>query len=117
MGAPAARVAAKLSRVTVIATDHTVRSSAFKREIVKTSPKTTVQEIPCQRLVEYVEGGSRDGEVKEECIKLLSNVANTVRLHRSEGIILGCTHFSHLEKTIKSLLPDLEIINSALLGA
>ena len=114
---PAAKVAARLSRVTVIATDHTVRSSAFESEIRRISPETSVQEIPCQQLVAYVEEGSRDGEVTEECIELLSGVARSAKDHRSEGIILGCTHFSHLEKTIKNLLPDLEIINSALLGA
>ncbi len=114
---PAARVAARLRRVTVIATEHTVRSSAFGREITALSPKSKVQEIPCQRLVALVEDGSRDGNVTEECRDILSKVAKAAGEHSSEGLILGCTHFSHLEKTIQSLLPGVKIINPARLGA
>ena len=114
---PAAKVAARLGRITVIATEHTVRSSAFGREIRRLSPYARVQEIPCQRLVALVEEGSRDGNVAMECEEILAEVARAAKEHSSEGIILGCTHFSHLENTIKALLPRVEIINPARLGA
>lgn len=114
---PSAEIAARLARVTVIATEHTVRSSAFKREINQISPLTQVQEIPCQRLVSLVENGAIDGSVTRECNELLLGLAKAARDHLSEGIILGCTHFSHLAETIRDLLPDLKIINPAAVGA
>ena len=113
---PAAKEAAKLARVTVIATEHTVRASAFKNEINRLS-HTDVQEIACQRLVSLVENGVRDGKLTKECELELENICESVKKHRSEGIVLGCTHFSHLEKTIKNLLPDAEVISPAKIGA
>ena len=113
---PAAKKAANLRSVTVIATEHTVRASAFKNEIKRLS-NTDVQEIACQRLVSLVEKGARDGSVSKECELELEKICKSVREHRSEGIILGCTHFTHLEKTIKNLLPDVEVISPAKIGA
>ena len=45
--------------------------------------------------------------------------AMTERIKESDAdtLILGCTHFSHLEGEIKRLLPDVRIINPARVGA
>ena len=114
---PTAKAAARLKRITVIATEHTARSSAFGNEIRKISPNSDVQEIPCQRLVALVEGGARDENLTKECRRELECVRYAVKTHGSEGIILGCTHFSHLENTIKKLLPGVEVISPAKIGA
>ena len=114
---PSALIAAKLKKITVIATEHTVRSSAFALAIKAISPDASVEEIPCQRLVSLVESGERDGNISRECEDILISVASSAKEHASEGIILGCTHFSHLEKTIKKLLPRVKIINPARIGA
>lgn len=114
---PAASVASALKRITVIATEHTVRTSAFSLAIKARSPSASVLEIPCQRLVTLVESGERDGNISRECEDILMSVASSAKEHASEGIILGCTHFSHLEKTIKNLLPKVKIINPARIGA
>ena len=114
---PAAEAAANYKRITVIATEHTVSSRAFKNEILKLNPSASVEEIPCQRLVALVEGGARDKNISDECRGELSRVAMAVEKHRSEAIVLGCTHYSHLENTIKTMLPRVAIVNPAKIGA
>ena len=70
-----------------------------------------------ERAAELFLEGARDGSVSKECELELEKICKSVRAHRSEGIILGCTHFTHLEKTIKNLLPDVEVISPAKIGA
>jgi glutamate racemase len=114
---PAARAAARLgSRIAIIATEHTARSSAFGREI------SAFSDAPCfefaeQKLVSLVEGGSRDGRVSDECRKVLLSVREKVRGVKADLLILGCTHFSHLEGEISRLLPGVKIISPAREGA
>ena len=115
--APAAACAARHERVTVIATEHTVRVSAFGREIKRLSARTEADEIPMQRLVALIEGGMRDGALTPEGLRLAEDIADAVGKRGSTALILGCTHFSHLENTFKALLPHTEIINPAKLGA
>ena len=114
---PAAEAAANYERITVIATEHTVSSHAFKNGILKLNSNASVEEIPCQRLVALVEGGARDENIGDECREELSRVAMAVEKHRSEAIVLGCTHYSHLENTIKKLLPGVAVVNPAKIGA
>ena len=114
---PAARLAAELGgRVAVIATNHTVKSHAFSREIVKISP-TPIAEMAEQQLVALVERGNRDGRLDSECREYLRRLAVRIRASEAEVLILGCTHFSHLEYEIGRLLPDVKIISPAREGA
>ena len=102
---PAANAAARLSAngIAVIATEATVRSHSFAREISSLSPHIPVSEIAAQELVSLVEGGCRDGRVKEEDMKILSATAEKINKTKADTLILGCTHFSHLEKTLSAL--------------
>ena len=114
---PAADAAKGLHRVTVIATEHTVTVSAFGNALKARDPSVDVMEIPVQELVKMVERGARDGEVPPDCMKCLRSVANMTRRFGSDGMILGCTHFSHLENTLGTLLPEVKIISPAREGA
>ncbi len=114
---PAAEEAARVGRkITVIATEHTARSQAFSREIAKLS-NAVVTEMAEQRLVALVERGNRDGHIDVECEKYLTDLAKRVRMAESDTLILGCTHFSHLEHEIGRLLPEVKIISPARVGA
>ena len=114
---PAADAAKSLRRITVIATEHTAKSRAFSDSIREKHPDASVLEIPAQRLVAMVEDGSRDRNLSGECREYLKEVASRARAFDSDGLILGCTHFSHLENTLRVLLPEVKIISPAREGA
>jgi len=114
---PASRVAARGERIAVIATEHTVRSSAFGREIRRVSPTAKIFEQAEQRLVALVEGGCRDGRLSSECLGELERITEWVTDVRADTLVLGCTHFSHLEATLGRMLPDIRIVSPAREGA
>ncbi|MBE6532303.1 MAG: hypothetical protein E7676_02190 [Ruminococcaceae bacterium] len=114
---PASRVAAEGERIAVIATEHTVRSGAFGREIRKFSPTSEVFERAEQPLVAMVERGARDGRISEECRDEAQKIAEWVRDIRADTLVLGCTHFSHLERTLGAMLAHVRIVSPAREGA
>lgn len=115
--APAAEAAARNGRsIAVIATRHTVRQSAFGNAIGAISD-ATVTELAEQELVSLVEEGNRDGRIDTRCREYLSDMAERIALTGADTLILGCTHFSHLEGEIGRLLPRVRIISPARVGA
>ena len=114
---PAAIKAAEAGQnIAVIATRHTCKIKAFKSEIEKIS-FAKVFEFAEQELVTLVEMGNRDGRIDRECEEYLAHMAERVRATRADTLILGCTHFSHLECEIQGLLPEIKIISPAKVGA
>ena len=97
---PAARVASSGKKIAVIATERTVKSRAFSREIARFSASRVV-EFPAQKLVALVEGGCRDGRINVECEAELNRIRGLVRESGADRLILGCTHFSHLEGELR----------------
>ena len=115
--APAARVAAKYKRVAVIATERTVESRAFENEISKISSHSVFWSKALTELVSLVEGGLRDGCVTEHGKNYLDSVAQEIRAFSPDALILGCTHFSHVENELKARLSTTAIVNPAKEGA
>ena len=109
--APAARIAARHRRILVIATEATARSRAFSREILSVNPSCEVFELAMQQLVTEIEGGSRQGRLSERCKALLEELKENAEGGNFDSIVLGCTHFSHLEAEIKERLPNISIIS------
>ena len=98
---PAAEKAARGARgIAVIATEGTVRSGAFSYELSRLTD-APVSEFACQRLVALVEGGCRDGRLNGECQGELDRIAELVKAVGADTLILGCTHFSHLENELR----------------
>ena len=115
--APTAKKVAKIGgKVAVIATEHTARCGAFSREIAKISDASVV-EMAEQRLVSIVEGGNRDGALSPEGEEYLSRLAERIERTEANTLILGCTHFSHLEGELKRRLPKINIVSPAREGA
>ena len=115
--APAVKLAVEGGRrIAVIATEHTAKCGSFGRETKKISD-CTVYEFAEQNLVRLVEGGCRDGRINAECATELSRICDEVRLADADTLILGCTHFSHLERELARRLPDVRIISPAREGA
>ena len=97
---PAAVIASKYRRVLVIATERTVSLGAFGGEISALSD-TKVKEIAAQELVSLVEEGNRDGKINEKCVTIMQKIKKMAEDFSADALILGCTHFSHLENEFK----------------
>ena len=117
--APAARAAHRVSRgkIAVIATEATVRSHAFRRELLSVG-RCEVAEYATQELVSMVEGGASDKKpLTSEQKGLLSRLLEPVRASRADTLILGCTHFPHLRGHIAAMLPGVNLISPSREGA
>ena len=118
--APAAKEAArvtKLGKIGVIATSATVRSGRFSRELFRYGAVKDVFELPTQELVLLVEDGATDKHIDKYQKERLYNILKPIRSLGIDTLILGCTHFSHLEREIGACLPGVRTVNASRLGA
>ena len=104
---PTARLCRDSSSVLVIATEHTVRSGAFSKEIKRFSD-ANVREIPMQPLVSLIEWGRDTKCATDEIVEMCEGC---------DTLILGCTHFSHLYDDLRARLPKVKILSPAHIGA
>ena len=115
---PSAELSASLGeRITVIATDYTARCGAFSEEIKRFNPRACVTEISAQGLVSLVECGARDGALGVASEEAVERVCRAVGQSSPDVLILGCTHFSHLEGEIGKRLPKTKLVTPAVVGA
>ncbi len=89
------------NRVGVIATEGSVGSGAFEREVKKLDPKIRVFQKSCPLLMPIVEAGEQNSEIVE--IVLKKYLAPLVKKN-IDTLILGCTHYGLLEGKIKNVL-------------
>ncbi len=110
-GAQAAVAASKTGRVVVFATEGTIRSGAYQREIQKRAPDMQVQGIACNLLVSLVEEGWGEGAEAEG---ILRRYLKRITLDGYDVLALGCTHFPVLVPALRSLLPrQVSLVDSA----
>lgn len=83
-----------INKIGVFATEGTVNSGAYKREVVKYNPLAKVKEIACPNWVSIVEGLYENSEmdIKKHLEEMLT--------FNPEKIILGCTHYPYLKNTL-----------------
>lgn len=110
-GARAALAASKGGRIGVIGTEATVKSGAYSKALRALSPRAKAVSAACPLFVPLVEEGWWTGDV-------VSNVARKyvgpLRAARVDTLILGCTHYPYLKKTIaKEIGPRVRLIDSA----
>ena len=108
--------------IAVIATNHTTASHAFGDAIAKiayknANPPPRVTEIAAQELVSLVERGERDGALSPQGRGTVGRMAKKISETHADTLILGCTHFSHLEYELSSRLCGVKIISAAREGA
>ena len=111
---PAAEAAieeTKNKRIGVIATEGTVESLAFHRELTKLDPQVKVFQQACQLLVPLVEAGEHRSKAAQ---MILQKYLDPLLKKKIDTLILGCTHYGILEKQIKALLPPgIKIVSEA----
>lgn len=107
--AEAAAARTKEKRVGVMATEGTVRSNAFVREITKIDSSIEVFQQACPLLVPLVESGKQDSE--ETGARIVEYVQPLLAQH-IDTLVLGCTHYGILKKKIQEVIgPDIELIS------
>ena len=99
----------KNHRIGVIATEGTVNSEAFAREIQKLNNKTKIFQKACPLLVPIVESGEQNSKASD---LILKDYLNPLMKKNIDTLILGCTHYGILEKKIrKTIGVKVNIIN------
>ena len=101
---PALKPAALLDgegKVVVMATQVTLALPKFQR-LMDRFGKDAIP-LPCPGLMECVEAGELSGPRVE---KLLERLLAPVRGEQIKAVVLGCTHYPFLKKTIASFFPE-----------
>lgn len=91
----------KNNKIGVIATNGTVQSAAFVRELTKLNVKIKVFQKPCPLLVPLVEEGEHNSKATEI---ILQKYLKILKSKSIDTLILGCTHYGILENKIKKIL-------------
>lgn len=101
---PGARTALKVTKnykIGVIGTEGTIKSNAYERALKSINQASIVTSLACPKFVPLVESGESDGPVAKKV------VAETLAPLKNKGLdtlILGCTHYPHLEGVIKNTM-------------
>jgi glutamate racemase len=112
-GAEAAVAAAPDGPIAVIATEGTVKGGAYVRAIEDHGRSIPVIQQACSLFVAIAEEGLLEGEIAEAVARrYLDPVLAAVP--RPKALVLGCTHFPALRKTIAKIAgPDIQLVDSA----
>ena len=92
------------SRVGLIATEGTVKSGVYEKELHKISPNISVKSLATPLLVPLVENGG-DKYAPAVIADYMEPFADT------QALVLGCTHYPHYKKLFAQQLPHAKIIS------
>ena len=106
----------KNGKIGVIATDLTARSGSFEAAIKRLMPSASDYTEGTQELVTLIENGARDESIKPSTLERVRKILKGLQKESFDVLILGCTHFPRLEKTI-SEITERQTVSSALIGA
>ncbi|MDD3064894.1 MAG: glutamate racemase [Endomicrobiaceae bacterium] len=102
----------KNKRVAVIGTEGTIKSGAYLKEIKKQNKSVKVFSQACPLFVPLVEEGWFDAKITKDIIK---EYLTEILKKKTDTIILGCTHYPLLKKSIQKVIGgNVEIIDSAI---
>jgi glutamate racemase len=110
-GVRAARAVTESGRVGVIGTVGTIASGAYQRAAAALGPGLELTCAACPGFVEFVESGDVDSD---QVHVLAERLLAPVRLAGVDTLILGCTHYPLLARTIGDVMgPDVVLVSSA----
>ena len=103
--------ASRNRRVGVIATVGTVASGAYQRAVATSRAPVQLTCAACPGFVEFVERGETDGE---DVHVLAERLLAPVRAAGVDALLLGCTHYPFLARTIGDVMGrDVVLVSSA----
>jgi glutamate racemase len=110
-GVRAARDATRSGRVGVIGTVGTISSGAYQRASAELAAGVTLTCAACPGFVEFVEVGDIDSD---QVHVLAERLLAPVIAARVDTLVLGCTHYPLLSRTISDVMgPDVVLVSSA----
>lgn len=98
----------KTKKIGVLATEATVASGAFKREIQKLDKRIKINEVGAPLLVPLIEAGEEKSKSAEI---LIQKYLKKVLKKDIDTLILGCTHYEILAKQIQKNAKGIQIIS------
>ncbi len=114
---PAVEAAAQLSKcdhIAVMATEATVASHGYHEAISAIMPNAKVVAESCSLFVSLAEEGWIDGPIAEAISQRYIDSLWVKMASKPDCLILGCTHFPVLTKTLQKIVgDDIVIIDSA----
>ena len=107
-----ARAAVKAgNRIGVIATPATAASNAYQLAIQEINPQTQVWQIACPEFVHLIEQNQLYSSYTRQ---VAQKYLQPLLQENIDTLIYGCTHYRHLDGTIRSLLPNrIQIVDPA----
>lgn len=110
-GARALVTTTMTGRVGVIGTVGTVASGAYVHAVGDTGAPVSLTSAACPGFVEFVERGQTTGD---EVTVLAERLLAPVREADVDALLLGCTHYPFLARTIGDVMgPDVTLVSSA----
>jgi glutamate racemase len=98
-------------RIGVIATAGTVASGAYQRAVGATNAPVDLTIAACPGFVEFVERGETDSD---QVHVLAERLLAPVRAADVDALLLGCTHYPYLARTISDVMGrDVVLVSSA----
>lgn len=87
-----------VKKIGIFATNATVKSNVYKKEIQKHNSKIEVIQIACPDWVRLVEENRKDDGAIEDKVKQMLE-------YKPDKIVLGCTHYPYLIDTLAKFAP------------
>ncbi len=114
-GAAAACAASRTGRIAVIATEGTVQTGIYEREIARLRPGADVRSVSASLLVALAEEGWVEGPIAEAVVRrYLAPFLAPGTSAPLDCLVLGCTHFPLLRDCIAAVMgPGITLIDSA----
>lgn len=103
--------ATSTGRAGVIGTVGTINSGAYRAAVAAASPDTELVSLACPGFVEFVERGEFD---TEQVHVLATALLAPAREAKVDALLLGCTHYPYLARTISDVMGrDVVLVSSA----
>jgi glutamate racemase len=110
-GLRAAQRATRTGRIGVIGTVGTIASGAYQRAAARIDPELELVCAACPGFVEFVEQGDVDSD---QVHVLAERLLAPVRQACVDTLVLGCTHYPLLARTIADVMgPEVVLVSSA----
>lgn len=98
--------------IVIMATPMTLSENKFSKLRERYNKASDIISMPCDGLVEIIEGGNIKGEVVE---RYLRNRFKDVPKERVSSVVLGCTHYPFIKEALVNVInDDVAIIDGSL---
>ena len=102
---------AQNKKILILATTSTVKSQAYSKQLHKKNKKLLIHEKACPLFVPLIEEGCAGKAFAKQIVK---EYLLPLKKNKFDAMILGCTHYPMLKKTIKGVMgKKVLVINSS----